>query len=149
VLILYTAGNLYHTAQFYQVGRGGFSSALRYIVAQSPQSAATVGGEHDFRVNTLVRFFARYTRAEHTPHFVERAVWGQQPPEWLLRMDTDEAPKPQPPRLTMPRTSQSYVSVAEFPFTGMQGIRWHVYRLGAKCAHKKAVPGKDGFEWGW
>ena len=38
-LLLYTVGNLHRTAQFYDVGRGSFLGALRYIAAQSPEPA--------------------------------------------------------------------------------------------------------------
>jgi hypothetical protein len=116
------AGQVRLTTIFAQHGRGHHREALDYVIAQSDVAEVVEVGSgqpHDFRDRTLVRFHGR-RRARP----VRYVGFGHQPPPRWLVYSSDDGMAPDLLFIDDAR----YVRDRDFPFAGLSGTPWHVYR---------------------
>jgi hypothetical protein len=126
LLALYLAGNGWHTIRLIQFGRGGYSEAVRFMADNTTGDTLVVSGDHDFRNAAVVQFYSKFLpagkRAIYTPTGWLPAGGTEW---WILHRRDDEAA---PPPVIMDRPGNRYKQIREYPYAGLSGFRWYLYR---------------------
>jgi hypothetical protein len=73
-------GNGSLIVRFYQHGRGDYLATVRFIAESARSRLPTVGSDHRFRNNNLIRFYNRYLPADRRLVYTEQ----DEGPDWLL-----------------------------------------------------------------
>ena len=134
-LLGFVLGNSVHTVRFLAEGRGHYGEALRLMASQTPGSRIEVGGNHDFRVPTMLRYYAR-----ELPEGKELVYLGgrKRPPggpAWLVVQDSDRVGTA--PRIFRDPRGNAYDLAAEYGYAGIAGYHWAVYRNLARGAPRE------------
>ena len=119
------AGNAVPLAELLRFGRGQYGAAVRYLAQETPEGPIEIGvsGDHDV---LLLRNHAATLRPARDIVFRDPGSPAPQPPLWILGDSQDAAFEP-PPELRGPFGSR-YALAREFPFGGLSGVSWFVYR---------------------
>jgi hypothetical protein len=126
LILLFAAGNAAHLARFLRFGRGSYAAAVRFLRGATEGDAVTVGSDHDFR-NQLVLSYHVERAGPGTPvAYYERAAWPDPGPEWFLAHRQD--PDPERPAMLEGPNGESYDLERVFPYGGLSGWDWYVYR---------------------
>ncbi len=137
-LAIFLAGNAVHTWRFLELGRGGFSAALRYMAEHSRGRRIVVGSDQDFRNATVLRFYASRLPPGKTLEYRKRRDWPAGGPEWFV---AHHGQRPAQPARTLALASgERFELVAEFDHAAISGFYWALYRnasarLGAAQDH--------------
>ncbi|HWQ10900.1 MAG TPA: hypothetical protein VN436_17385 [Holophaga sp.] len=115
-----------HLAALVRSGRGSYSAALEAIGAGSPQGQGGVGSDHDFRNGVLVDFYARRIPGGDRLTYVPASSWQVRPPDWFLLHSQD--PAFHPPRRIGVAGAGTFRFAVAYPFSGVSGWSWAVYR---------------------
>jgi hypothetical protein len=125
VLVVAT-GSLAFDARLVRYGRGAYRDAMRYLLRESPPGEVQVASDSDFRDLVLLSFYAPGLPGGDRFAYLPRLAWSGDAPLWLLHEEFDEdAP---PIRDRVGPGGRRYVLAEEFPFAGLSGWSWHVYR---------------------
>jgi uncharacterized membrane protein len=126
LLALFLAGGATYLSRLFTDGRGHYRDAVRLIVRGTAGSLATVGSDHDFR-NGMVLGYHSAREAPGRLAYVPQDRWGPDVPQWVLvhRFAGDPAPDP----IAEGPTGRQYRLVASFPYAGLSGWAWYVYRV--------------------
>jgi hypothetical protein len=122
LLLLAHAGQ---TATLVAVGRGRYCDAIRFMAASSPAGPVTVGSDHDFRNRLLVEYHARCAPPDRDVRYVSLGTG----PQWMITHARERAFDPPPVMGT--RRGLRYEFRRSYPFAGVSGWSWHVYRRAA------------------
>ena len=106
------------------IGRGNYNAALR-AVALSPVSNKLVTSDHDSRNRALLQFFVRRDTTCSAVEYLPFAEAGGRA-GWLIRHSQDSLS--QKPELFLHSPEGSYRLVATFPYAGVSGWHWFLYR---------------------
>ncbi|MCC7420266.1 MAG: hypothetical protein IT428_08305 [Planctomycetaceae bacterium] len=123
LIVLILVGNGRHIARLVQVGRGRYFAALDEIVARTKSPEVRIGSDFDFRNRMLVGFYARMLNKPIV--YVEKKDWPDDGPEWYLAHDLNPDGH-FPAGVTV--SGHTYALQKEYPFAGLSGWRWGVYR---------------------
>ena len=125
--VLFLAGNVAQAERLVRLGRGQYRAALEYIVRTDPGPVATVGSDNDFRNATVIRRHLPAIQGAARLRYVQSAEWTAMPPNWALahRFEGD----PPPDEVVVAGNGDRYVLVRVFPYAGLSGWDWYVYRL--------------------
>jgi hypothetical protein len=135
-LALFVAGNAAQTARFLAEGRGHYREALHLMAARSPGPRVEVGSNHDFRVGTMLRYYARTLPPDRELAYTPRGRRPPGGPAWFVVQRRGDAPAP---RSTVEDAEgNSFVLEASYDFAGIAGYGWAVYRRAG------AAPGNPG-----
>ena len=126
ILLLFVVTDDVAVTRLLTLGRGQYREAIASILAATPQSVVTIGGDHDFRNRLVVLDQARRLGAEAAIAYVPHERWTRDTPEWLLRHDFSTTTTAAP--LVMTTTGRRYALVAVYPYAGLSGWSWLVYR---------------------
>jgi hypothetical protein len=77
-------GNAMYTLELLENGRGQYSAALRYIGEHSPGLMVRIGGDHDRRQSTIIRFFGPRELVDRRIEYVSAKLLATTSPEWVL-----------------------------------------------------------------
>lgn len=105
--------------------RGGYREAIRLMCA-GPEVTVTVGSDHDFRNKTLINFFRKNTAEFERIRYVDQTNWERSAPDWIL-LHTQTCPPPEPER-AITAAGGEYRFIRLFPFSGVSGWHWYLYR---------------------
>jgi uncharacterized membrane protein len=128
LVALFLAGNAALLARLLLDGRGRYSEALEFI-ARSSRTVTTVGSDNDFRNGVVFDHHrpsgAGVARLEYVPD----GHWTTFQPAWVLvhRFAGDPVPDP----VVVGPTGRRYVLARTFPYAGLSGWEWYVYRMEA------------------
>lgn len=125
-LVLFVAGNGVQIAALLRDGRGHYREAVALMLAGSADRAVTVGSDNDFRNLVVLGDQARRLGALGRIAYVDRASLGRRPPEWFLLHDFAERPAGE---RHIEVAGRPYGLVAAFPYAGLSGFSWLVYRM--------------------
>ncbi len=125
-LLLFGIGNAAHTVPFLRYGRGGYAEAVRFMAASSPQPAFSVGSNHDFRNEMILRFYARGLPEGRSLIYMLPGAAPRKGPDWLI-FHASQRPDSVPPSATDVRGNR-YRLAREFESGGISGFWWGVYR---------------------
>jgi hypothetical protein len=122
------AGSAASTASLLAVGRGGYQAAVRFMLEHSSDRDLTVGSDHDFRNSLVLRYYFPRSGGNRRLVYYSLGQWPQAGPEWVL-IHSQEAEFT--PRETLTDNSGNpYRLLAVFPYAGLSGWHWAVYRNG-------------------
>ncbi len=107
------------------LGRGSYREALR-LVAVSPFVNKVVTSDHDARNKVLVEFFARRDPLCSGVKYLQLSEAGSGRAGWLIRHS--QAPLREQPEQFMHTPTKTYRYVAVFPYAGVSGWHWFLYR---------------------
>jgi len=124
-LAVFAAGNALQLAALLKDGRGHYREAVELILASSPPGPITVGSFHDFRNRTVLEDQTRRLGVRDRIRYVETRQVGEHPPQWLVLHDF----RLEPPRKDYIEVlGHVYALVRIFPYAGLSGWTWLVYR---------------------
>jgi hypothetical protein len=145
ILALVVIGNIWHIARLMQVGRGSYLEAVRFMAGSTPGDTVTFASDHSSAPG-VVHYYVTYAR-----RFGDEKGWIYFPnggaPQWLVKpthvgqrrsstwparpewvilhvQDRENAP---PPSIRF-GTGEQYTLVREYPYAGLSGYRWFLYR---------------------
>jgi hypothetical protein len=138
-LALFVFGNTATTLCFLEEGRGHYREALALMAAETPGARIEVGGDHDFRVGSMLRYYSRELPAGKRLVYLRRGQRVPRGPEWLV---VQESAGPGPAQPTYrDRQGNEYALQAEYGYCGVAGYAWAVYRnVGSAAASRSAPP---------
>jgi hypothetical protein len=126
VLLLTLAANALPVAGLLRVGRGQYSAAVRYLAENTAAGPIEIGVEGDHNLQ-LLSHHAAALRLGRELVFRDPGSPAPRAPQWILGDSMDPHFEP-PPELRGPFGSR-YQLAREFPFAGLSGLSWFVYRL--------------------
>jgi hypothetical protein len=115
-----------HTASLLRHGRGGYTSAFRYIASQTPSDPITVGSDHDGRNVLLVHHHGPDAVRPRILNYIPRSEMPAGGVKWLLVHRLDHAPRP--PDEVLDDRGNAYRLERIFPHAPLSGWDWYVYR---------------------
>ncbi len=115
-------GNGIDTARFYRYGRGDLLGTVRYIADRAGDRLPTVGGDHRFRTNTVIRFYNRYLPPDR--RLVYRPQ--QEYPDWLLLHRIGPLGHVDP--ALVDGQGHAYVLARVARYSDLSGWHWLLYR---------------------
>ena len=125
--VLFLAGNGAYVARLLRDGRGQYREALAFIVRSESGPVATVGSDHDFRNATVIGRLLPGLPGAARFRYVQAGEWSDASPSWVLVHHFTEDPLPDP--VILGPTGRRYDLVRVFPYAGLSGWDWYVYRM--------------------
>jgi hypothetical protein len=125
-LCLFALGNAAHLLPFLRYGRGGYAAAVRFMAESSPNPEFSVGSNHDFRNEMILRFYARELPPGRGLDYVGLKAKPREAPDWVIVLAA-QRPEHVQPALTDIR-GHRYRFAREFRSGGISGFWWGVYR---------------------
>ncbi len=126
-LALFSVSSLGETARFLTLGRGHYSDAMRYMAASTPSRVVTVGGDHPFRNGLVLQFYRRAVPGDRPFVYLEGKEDGTASPQWYIVHSPEKGFRP-PGEVATPWGT--YRLGRHFPYYGLSGFHWAVYRRG-------------------
>lgn len=125
-LAVFLAGNAVQIASLLRDGRGRYREAVALMLASSAGRTVTVGSDNDFRNGVVLGDQASRLGAASRIVYVDGAGLASRPPEWFLLHDFAERPAA---AQLIGVAGRPYGLVAVFPYGGLSGWSWLVYRV--------------------
>jgi hypothetical protein len=138
LLAAFAVGNGVETARFLAGGRGHYREALLTMAAETAGPRIEVASNQDFRVQTLLRYYARALPPGKRLDYRARGRRPAAGADWLVVPIPRDA-GPAAPTLTDPR-GHGYRLVGDYGFEGLAGSRWTLYRKRAAGASQPPPP---------
>lgn len=127
LLALYFLANGQHLMSFFKYGRGHYDEAVRFMAEHSNRSIATIGSDHDFRVQLVLQFYVREATRNESVIYYRMDSWPPEGPEWIIRhKESFEDPVPPATQLFDGRGNR-YELLRTFPTAPLSGLHWFVY----------------------
>jgi uncharacterized membrane protein len=132
-LAVFLIGNGIHTTKFLKLGRGAYFHAVEMISAHADeQNISTVSGDHDFRVGMMVAYYARYFEAISPVRYIRASQMPEEGTDWYISHQLIAGS----PTLDFIDIGHSqYIKKAIFPFYGLSGMQWTLYRNSDQNSH--------------
>lgn len=139
-LILVLAGQTPRIGRLLRYGRGDYSAALEYIAGTTPDRLQRIGSDQDFRNGMLFDFYAPRVPGGDRLRYVPQSRWAEEPPDWIVTHSQD--PAFHPPDLLEAGDIGIYSLVRHYPFAGISGWSWSLFRPAALApgCHPTGVP---------
>lgn len=125
-LAVFLAGNALQLAALFRDGRGRYGEALAFMLERSASHAVAIGGFNDFRNPLVLQDQARRLGAAERVTYVDLTRDPAATPEWILVIDGHAAPDGP---ATFERAGRTYALARVFPYAGLSGWSWLLYRL--------------------
>jgi len=136
LLLLFCIGNAQSVAKLYAHGRGGYLEALRFITESTPGGHVTIASDHDFRNHLLVHYYQRFLPPGENLTYLKQHRLPPEGSDWMIAHRLGERAE-LPAKFRDPRGNR-YVLEKRYPYAGLSGMHWYLYRRTATGA---AVPG--------
>jgi hypothetical protein len=124
--VAFLAGNASPIAHLLRYGRGTYREALEFIVRESSEPVITVGSDNDFRNPVVLDYHRRHLAGGERFRNVPIDQWTYRSPQWALAHRFQGDP-PADAYFVAP-TGRRYFLVRVFPYAGLSGWDWYVYR---------------------
>ena len=128
LLAVILAGNAAATARLLAVGRGGYQAAVQFMLTHASDGPLTVGSDHDFRNGLVLEYYFLRSGSPRRLAYFAQGQWPQAGPEWVLLHSQE--PSFSPPESFRDELGNAYGLQAVFPYAGLSGCHWAVYRNG-------------------
>jgi hypothetical protein len=126
--LAFAAGNGARDRALAAAGRGHYQEAVARMAAETRGDVVTVGSDHDARNRMVLEFYAARSGAAKRFSYVPAEARGSSRPEWMLMHGFYTDPRLAPVALTYPGAGASYRLVEVFPYAGLSGWTWSLYR---------------------
>lgn len=129
--LAFLCGNAVRVRGLATAGRGHYLEAVQRMAAETPDGPVSVGSDHRFRNETLLRFYETYVSPPRTFEYLPEELWpARGAPQWYLRHATDADVRAEPAGLSFADGSR-YALVETYPYSGLSGWTWLLYRRDA------------------
>jgi hypothetical protein len=125
-LALFVCANGASTLCFLGEGRGHYREALSLMAAGTRGTRIEVGGDHDFRVGSMLRYYARELPPGKELAYLRKGQRRAEGPEWLVVQELGRGERARP--TFRDRRGNEYALQAEYDYCGVAGYAWAVYR---------------------
>jgi len=105
-------------------GKGDYPQAVEDLYTGTAAERFTVGSDFDFRNKALLDFYTRYRDDAERLVYIERAYERTEPTDYFIVHSQNSAPATE----LLSLQSGDYSLVAEYPYYGLSGWNWYVYR---------------------
>lgn len=112
-------------------GRGHYQEALARMAAETPGDAVTVASDHDARNSLVLDFYAARSAPGKRLVYVRAKDRAASRPDWFLLHGFFTDPRLAPVSLTFPGAGADYRLVDIYPYAGLSGWTWMLYRRDA------------------
>jgi hypothetical protein len=126
LLSLVVAAHAFQTVRFFQVGRGGYPEAVRYLTEHTRGADITVGSDHDFRNRLTLRYHSRNLPEGRELQYIPQPKLANGWPEWMIGHAYGPPANPLP-AIDDPQ-GRRYVLVEQWPASTLSGLQWFLYR---------------------
>ena len=128
LLFAFVIANGRQIRALFAYGRGDNEGAIRLLERGAASEPVTVGGTQDFRIGTVVRFFAQAEPGGRPLRYFDWDRWPEDGVDWLIsEKESYEDPRPPAPAFKG-RDGSRYELAAVFPTAPLSGLQWFVYR---------------------
>lgn len=131
------AGNAMATARLLAVGRGEYQAAVRFMLQHASDTDLTVGSDHDFRNGLVLQYYFLRSGSPRPLVYYSLGQWPQAGPEWVLLHSQETTFSPR--ETLQDESGNAYWLQAVFPYAGLSGWHWAVYRNGNRQGGPAAV----------
>jgi hypothetical protein len=129
ITALAVAGGVVHLLPLLRDGRGHYREAVATLSALTPGSEIAVGSDHDFRNETMLDYYADQLPPGKRVIYVPASAWTPEGPEWLITHGFGRlGPGNLPPERVSGVNGRPYRRLRSFPYGGISGWNWHLYR---------------------
>jgi hypothetical protein len=126
LLAAYFALNGWHTLSLFKYGRGHSDEALRYLAEHTKGPVVTIGGDHDFRIATVLQFYATDAMGNKTVNYYPMNHWPRGGPEWFIsQQESFDEPAPPGDQYT-DAAGNNYDWVKTFQSAPLSGLHWFI-----------------------
>ncbi len=125
-ITLYLWGSAQRNLDLLRLGRGSYGQAVLFMAAETSGPDILVGSDHDFRNKMVLLYYTRQLPRGKRLVYFDRSDWPCGGPEWLIlhSQQSDFVPAV---RIST-GNGTDYELARHFPFTGLSGWHWAVYR---------------------
>jgi len=123
--VLILAGGMTRTARLIEVGRGDALAALDFMSARTSGPQVSIGSDNDFRNGMVESFYAPLVQPPKQLVYYKQGTWPAAGVDWVVIHSFDLRGRP-PRGLRVGGVDYAYS--AEFPYSGLSGLTWVVYR---------------------
>ncbi len=127
-VLLITAANLRWTVELLQVGRGDFLGALRYLAQRTPGPDLDLQSDRDLECQLQLAYLAQFLPPGKHIHYHPQSEVMTRGPEWVILHSQDLPYRPAGAVTDWRPSKDVYELERVFPFTGLSGYHWAVYR---------------------
>lgn len=122
-LVLVIGGSLKNLEEFWNLGRGGYGEAIRWIAERTPE--ASVGSGDDFGARLMVEFYTGIDPSAAGVHYVSREDRPTSGWDWWIerRLSSSAAAPPE----VWDGAEARYVLSRSYPAFWLSGVTWHLY----------------------
>jgi hypothetical protein len=126
--VAFVLGNWERDRALATAGRGHYAEAVARMAADTPGAVVTVGGDHDVRDRLVLDFYS--ARSASGKEFVYAASGDRAAsrPLWFLLHGFFTDRRQAPVSLTYPGAGADYRLVEVYPYAGLSGWTWMLYR---------------------
>lgn len=127
VCVAILVGNAVEIGRFLGPQRGSYRAAVAAMLEADATGRVRYGSDHVYRNGTLVEFYAAAIPNDTRFEYVDKLEWESAgPPAWYLRHEF--APVPETNRFRLLKQRYLYRFVEDYPYYGLSGWHWFVYR---------------------
>lgn len=129
LLAIYVVANGWHAVTLATYGRGRYSDAVRYIAEHSKRPVVEIGGDHDFRIGTVVAFYVGAgTMGTREARYYYKDARPPDGPEWVIcHKESYEDPTPPTTQIT-DGAGHVLEFVRTFQCAPLAGLHWFVFQ---------------------
>ena len=106
--------------------------AARFLAEHTKGPEVTIGGDQDFRIDTVLQFYEKETMGKKTPKYYTTHSWPKGGPEWFIaQKESFDDPSPPGEQYT-DEAGDAYEWVKTFPSAPLSGLHWFICHNMAK-----------------
>jgi hypothetical protein len=128
--LLFVLGNGARVRALASEGRGHYMEAVERMAADTPAGAITVASDHDVRNSMMLGFYGAFLTPPRKIEYVRRDRYGERPDWYLLHSFSPD--RPIAPVGVKIDGVANYSLVDVYPYSGLSGWTWMLYRRDAK-----------------
>jgi uncharacterized membrane protein len=131
-LLVFIVVNMQKTADLLKIGRGQYLEAISYMAENTSGDEIVVASDHDYRNKIVLSFYQRYLPEGKKLLYRDQNQLPPEGPDWVITHNQDIGFSP-PPSIRDP-AGHTYTLARSFPYSGISGWHWFVYRNDSSLA---------------
>ena len=136
LILSMTTGHLLKLEKLIALGRGGYLQAVNDMAAATRGQVVRVSSDSDFKNGKLLHFYGLLLSSKKIEYVAHDDIASERP-EWLVTTYFADYPS------LMAAHTIKYDLFSSYPFCGLSGLEWSVYRLDKRAVTAgNSVPNK-------
>lgn len=124
--LLFFCGQMAAFSSWIPYGRGGYAEAIQYVSDHETAKCVVLGGNQDWRNMLVAQHYAKKVEG-HEWQYIPKDSWPAEGVAWFLKEDVIGKGAGEASAL-VDRSGNKYALAATFPYGGISGWNWMVYR---------------------